>query len=115
MKEIVDNTRITIRKIHKGKKAYLQGYPLYPAREDIYNKYDKEEDLSNIEEPDDIVKSLMNNKNDLRNNLSDSDLYIPNSELDDNQEFDENKNEDTNNGNLGLDDNNEIEENELQS
>ena len=67
-----------------------------------------------IEEPDDIVKSIMDNENDHRNDPSDSDSYIPNSDLDDNQEFDENKNEDTNYYNFGLDDYNEMEENELQ-
>ena len=39
---------------------------------------------------------------------------FPTQILDDNQEFDENKNEDTNYYNFGLDDYNEMEENELQ-
>ena len=80
MKTKIKNQKPSGLQSVRNRKHYLQGYPLYPARKDLYNKYDKEEDLNKIEEPDDIVKSIMNNENDQRNDLSDSDSYIPNSD-----------------------------------
>jgi len=66
----------------------LKGYPIYPASEDIYNKYAEEKDI----DPEEISKTkdlIENDKNesgkeeDLRNDVPGSDLDIQGSELDD--------------------------------
>jgi hypothetical protein len=96
-------------------KDNLQEYPLYPESEDIYNKSRKEENL----DPEDISKIKKSGRNDnvgsdieeeLGNNISGSDLDIPGSELDDEQEMIGSEDEENNYYSLGGDDHNDLED-----
>lgn len=78
-----------IREESNGKKIILPGYPTYPANEDIYNQ-DKEEieidpeEITKIKEKEDIGES---NQKDFEDDLTGSDLDVPGSELDDEEEL----------------------------
>lgn len=67
------------------------GYPTYPVDEDIYNKFNKEFDIDpeNISKKKEIIKiekqPIWNEKN-FNQDKSGSDLDVPGSELDDDQE-----------------------------
>jgi hypothetical protein len=96
-------------------KDNRQEYPLYPESEDIYNKSRKEENL----DPEDISKIKKSGRNDnvgsdieeeLGNNISGSDLDIPGSELDDEQEMIGSEDEENNYYSLGGDDHNDLED-----
>jgi hypothetical protein len=96
-------------------KDNLQEYPLYPDSEDIYNKSRKEENL----DPEDISKvkkSVRDNKvvsdidQEYNENESGSDLDIPGSELDDEQEMIGSEDEENNYYSLGGDDHNDLDE-----
>jgi hypothetical protein len=97
---------------NKIKKNNL-GYPEYPKSEDIYNQYNEEIELN----PDDItgVKTLnevmgTNNEKDFNDDMSGSDLDIPGSELDDDQENIGSEDEENNYYSLGSDDHNDLDE-----
>ncbi len=67
----------------------MDGYPLYPASEDIYN-VDKEEAELDPENPS-VIKSPneepgKRNEKDFRDDVTGGDLDIPGVELDDEQE-----------------------------
>jgi hypothetical protein len=84
-----------------------EGYPLYPENEDIYSKFHKEkninpEDTSTNKEPT-IIKEL-------KGDISDLDLDVPGSELDDEQEKIGNEDEENNYYSLGGDDHNDLDE-----
>ena len=90
-------------------------YPLYPESEDIYNKFKKEENI----DPEDISKGKKSGKSDnLRtkgeketNHLaSGSDLDIPGSELDDEQENIGTEDEENNYYSIGGDEHNDLDE-----
>jgi hypothetical protein len=92
-----------------------QGYPEYPASEDIYSKYQKEKEIN----PEDITKSKdiikkdkvgSNNEKDFNDDVSGSDLDIPGSELDDQQEIIGSEDEENNYYSLGGDDHIDLEE-----
>lgn len=97
---------LPIRKLETVKINHLPGYPIYPKSEDIYNNFQKEEDLnpediSKLKETDEIFsggKRLIN------------DLDIPGSELDDNQENIGSEDEENNYYSLGGDDHNDLDE-----
>jgi hypothetical protein len=96
-------------------KADLQGYPLYPASEDIYNKFREEkdinpEDISRIKETSEIRKTGTGTENDFNDDESGGDLDIPGSELDDEQEIIGSEDEENNYYSLGGDDHNELDE-----
>jgi hypothetical protein len=114
MKTAVKNTRLPVRQVSKEKKHYLQGYPLYPAREDIYKKYQKEninpEDISKMKEPNKRNKVGTRNEKDFNDDVTGSDLDIPGSELDDKQESVGSEDEENNYYSLGGDDHNDLEE-----
>jgi hypothetical protein len=97
------------------KKNNAGEYPLYPDNEDIYNKFKEEksldpEDISRIKTPNvnDIIISDI--ENGLESDISDSDLDIPGSELDDEQEMIGNEDEENNYYSLGGDDHNDLDE-----
>jgi hypothetical protein len=98
----------------KNRKHYLQGYPLYPAREDIYNKYKKEDadpdDLSKKKGPIKPIKAGTKNEKDFTDDVSGSDLDIPGSELDDDQEIIGSEDEENNYYSIGGDGHNKLEE-----
>lgn len=96
-------------------KADLQGYPFYPASEDIYSKYHEEsdinpEDISKIKESYGKDMQETRNEKDFDEDVSGSDLDIPGSELDDDQENVGSEDEENNYYSLGGDDHNDLDE-----
>ena len=105
----IDKMNYTPQQQHKGKK----GYPLYPASEDIYNKCREESDIN----PEDITKTKepmenfgINNEKGFYDDVSGSDLDIPGSELDDEQENIGSEDEENNHYSLGGDNHSDLEE-----
>ncbi len=97
------------------KKKLKDGYPDYPASEDIYKKNKLEENI----DPEDTTKNktTINSKNadepnelDFNDDKSGSDLDIPGSELDDDQEEIGNEDEENNSYSIGGDNHNDLEE-----
>ncbi len=89
---------------------------LYPPSEDIYNQFQKELEI----DPADISKNKvaveinnreMLNEKDFNQDKSGSDLDVPGSELDDEQENIGNEDEENNYYSLGGDNHNDLEEN----
>jgi hypothetical protein len=96
-------------------KQKLQGYPLYPSGEDIYSKSQKvadvdPEDISRIKDLDESEEVGRRNKTDVHHHPSGSDLDIPGSELDDEQEKIGNEDEENNYYSLGSDNHNDLDE-----
>lgn len=72
-------------------KIALPGYPLYPASEDIFSKSKEEkninpEDTSQQKKSDAQYEAGGRNEKDFSDDVSGSDLDVPGSELDDEQE-----------------------------
>jgi len=93
----------------------LPEYPVYPDSEDIYNKFKKEKNM----DPEDISRIKKSNKSyEVRTNIvkesiddaSGSNLDIPGSELDDEQENVGNEDEENNYYSIGGDDHNNLDE-----
>jgi len=100
---------------NKEEKKELQGYPLYPANEDIYNKQLEEKDInpeepSKIKEPVDDDNVGDNNQKDFKETVSGSDLDVPGSELDDELEDIGSEDEENNYYSLGGDDHTDLDE-----
>jgi hypothetical protein len=115
MKEKGTKTDMPGRKVVDQEKDNLNGYPVYPASEDIYGKYRKEkninpEDTSKTKETIDKNKNGTNNEKDFTDDESGSDLDIPGSELDDDQEINGSEDEENNYYSLGGDDHNDLDE-----
>jgi hypothetical protein len=96
-------------------KENTEEYPMYPEDEDIYNKFVKEKSI----DPEDVTKIKESKKNDkpfsdideeFTNDMSGSDLDIPGSELDDDQEIVGSEDEENNLYSLGGDDHNDLDE-----
>jgi len=96
-------------------KGNLPAYPVYPASEDIYNKFKKEKNM----DPEDILKEKKSDKSDNApaniEKESDVDVYgsnldVPGSELDDEQENVGNEDEENNYYSIGGDDHNNLDE-----
>jgi len=112
MKRKVKKTKLPNRSYSK-KENNPEGYPVYPESEDIYNKYQEEREI----DPDDISKTkdlpekkIKRNEKDFSDDVTGSDLDIPGSELDDNQELIGSEDEENNYYSLGGDDHNDLEE-----
>jgi hypothetical protein len=82
-----------------NKKIILPGYPTYPADEDIYCKGKEEKEI----DPEETTK--------LKEAISDDELYIPGSELDDEQEEIGSEDEENNYYSLGGENHEDLEEN----
>jgi hypothetical protein len=104
-----------IKRTGKVENTGVEGYPLYPANEDIYNKAEEEKDIN----PEDISvnKALnqkgttgKNNEKDFVNDKSGNDLDIPGSDLDDIQENIGSEDEENNYYSLGGDDHDDLDE-----
>jgi len=113
MKTKNKNTKFPGRPAGNDKKKNLQGYSTYPASEDIYSKYQEKkdvnpEDISKTKEPND--NDGTNNEKDFNDDVSGSDLDIPGSELDDEQENIGSEDEENNYYSLGGDDHNDLDE-----
>lgn len=92
------------------------GYPKYPEREDIYNKFDKEFDIDpeNIAKNKEIIQIDTNqnwNEKNFNQDQSGSDLDIPGAELDDDREDSGSEDEENNGYSIGGDNHNNLDEN----
>lgn len=113
MKKKGHDSQIVIKIDDDKNTEKLSGYPLYPSGEDIYSKFKKESSI----DPEDITQTKQpnephgkNNEKDFDEDKSGSDLDIPGSELDDEQEMVGNEDEENNYYSLGGDDHNDLEE-----
>jgi hypothetical protein len=91
----------------------LPGYPLYPADEDIYGKYEEKhnlnsEDYTSVSEQ--YIKPGKPNVRDFDEDVSGSDLDIPGTELDDDQENIGSEDEENNYYSLGGDNHEDLED-----
>jgi hypothetical protein len=117
MKPKGNNTSISDR-IEDSKENDNPGeYPLYPSCEDIYCKCRKDdnvnpEDTSEIRDSGIKGRSGKNNRKDFNDDMSGSDLDVPGSELDDDQEIIGSEDEENNYYSLGGDDHNDLDEDE---
>lgn len=96
-------------------KNNLPGYLMYLSSDDIYNKYKEEkeidpEDISKIKEQAEIGHLGINRKKDSDNDISDSDLDVPGSELDDKMEDIGSEDEENNYYSIGGDDHENLDE-----
>ena len=80
----------------------LQGYPMYPSKEDLYVQ---DREAKGID-PEDLSK----NKESTANDMLGSNLDVPGSELDDKQENIGSEDDENNYYSLGGDDHNDLEE-----
>jgi hypothetical protein len=92
------------------------GYPKYPGKDDIYNKFNKEFDIDpeNIAKEKHIINIDRNptwNEKNFEQDKSGSDLDTPGSELDDVQENIGSEDEENNGYSIGGDNHNNLEEN----
>ena len=113
MKEKNDNINLSGLSESTEKTNDLKGYPVYPAHDDIYHKYQEEKDI----DPENISKIKVANDNEGKNNeksfnddVSGSDLDIPGSELDDKLENTGTEDEENSYYSLGGDDHNDLDE-----
>lgn len=95
------------------------GYPVYPAGDDIYVKGKKvenmdPEDLSHSKRPTEGDISGENNEKDFDEDHSGDDLDVPGSELDDDLERVGSEDEENNYYSLGGDDHDDLDENQGQ-
>jgi hypothetical protein len=108
MKRKSNLTNSSTTRVKPGKKGNLPGYPLYPANDDIFSKSTEEkdvnpEDTSQKKEPGEQNEAGSNNEKDFSDDMSGSDLDVPGSELDDEQERGGNEDEENNLYSLGGD------------
>ena len=112
MKEKNDKFNPSESQKDNDEKINLEGYPIYPDSEDIYNIFQEEEEIN----PEDTSKTKESNYNNAlrRQNLEDesgeNDLDIPGAELDDLQEDIGNEDEENNYYSLGGDEHLDLEE-----
>jgi hypothetical protein len=115
MRKAGDISNLPLRLEENETKIIPKGYPLYPDGEDIYNKFHKDENL----DPEDISKNKeskkpdklgINNEKDFNDDVSGSDLDIPGSELDEEQENIGSEDEENHYYSLGGDDHNDLDE-----
>ena len=115
MKQKKNNMDLPAPKAGNSAGSNPPGYPLYPAKEDMYNKSKEEkevnpEDISKIKESNENGGIGSNNEKDFKDDISGGDLDIPGSELDDQEENIGNEDEENNYYSLGGDDHNDLEE-----
>ena len=99
----------TSQQADKEEKISTPGYPLYPADEDIFVKFKEEgevdpEIISQKKESKKENKAGKNNEKDFEEDKSGSDLDVPGSELDDDNENIGSEDEENNYYSLGGDD-----------
>jgi hypothetical protein len=105
---------------HKAKSATDQstdfpGYPTYPESDDIYRRAKKEddidpEDITHNKEPVEETHTGQRNEKDFGDDVSGSDLDVPGSELDDEQERVGSEDEENDYYSLGGDNHEDLEE-----
>jgi len=96
-------------------KGTDEGYPLYPENEDIYNQFKEEQDI----DPEDPTKTKedlpeidinADEENELDIDIMGTELDVPGSELDDDQEDIGNEDEENNYYSIGGDNHHDLEE-----
>ena len=115
MKNENNHTLSPVQEADKEGKIDLPGYPLYPAGEDIFSKSKEEgninpEDISKTKESSENEQAGKNNEKDFMEDQSGSDLDVPGSELDDEQEKIGSEDEENNYYSLGGDSHNDLDE-----
>ena len=115
MKKQEKQINLPAQQADKQGKTGLPGYPLYPAGEDIFSMSKEEgninpEDISKTKELNENDKAGKNNEKDFVEDQSGSDLDVPGSELDDEQEKIGSEDEENNYYSLGGDDHNDLDE-----
>lgn len=115
MKNTQPNTNMPDLKPRLGANLDPEGYPLYPADEDIYNRSEQEadidpENISKRKSANELDTDETNNEKDFDDDISGSDLDVPGSELDDTQENIGNEDEENNFYSLGGDAHLDLEE-----
>jgi hypothetical protein len=115
MKNKNNHTHPPVQQVDKNKIIDLPGYPLYPVSDDIFNKSKEEgninpEDISKTKESSDNSKAGKSNEKDFVEDQSGSDLDVPGSELDDEQEKNGSEDEENNYYSLGGDGHNDLDE-----
>lgn len=113
MDEIHENRELPVKQSTQPLKNDFPGYPVYPAKDDIYNKYQEEKDVN----PEDVSKNkALNDTEGVDNEKSGNDissgseLDVPGSELDDKMEEIGSEDEENNYYSLGGDDHNDLDE-----
>lgn len=101
--------------IEKEEINSYPGYPLYPASDDIYTKFRKDElidpeEAAEMQDSMDKAKVHTRNEKDFDDDVSGDDLDVPGSELDNQQENIGSEDEENNYYSLGGDDHNDLEE-----
>jgi hypothetical protein len=105
----------SIRKANRKENVEFPGYPVYPEGEDIYRQFKKEgdidpEDITHRKEPVQPTHTGERNEKDFTDDMSGSDLDVPGSELDDEQEAIGSEDEENNYYSLGGDNHDDLEE-----
>ena len=93
-----------------------EGYPLYPPKDDIYNKFREEknidpEDLKNIKGSSPEPETEEDEVKELDDEVMGGDLDVPGSDLDDEEEEAGNEDEENNYYSIGGDNHHDLEEN----
>jgi hypothetical protein len=101
--------------IEKEEINSYPGYPLYPASDDIYTKFRKDElidpeEAAEMQDSMDKAKVHTRNEKDFDEDFSGDDLDVPGSELDNQQENIGSEDEENNYYSLGGYDHNDLEE-----
>lgn len=91
----------------------LPGYPSNPPSEDIFSRYDKEED-ADPENPFEEKEPAERATDEFTKDLTLGDLDVPGSELDDDMEIVGNEDEENNYYSLGSDDNDSLQDDSLR-
>jgi len=107
MKKMSDKPNETSKQAGKEEKTNTPGYPTYPSDEDIFNKSKEEGDLDpeNPSKKKGLKKKAgKKNEKDFEEDKSGSDLDVPGSELDDENENIGSEDEENNYYSLGGDD-----------
>ena len=102
-----NNSKSTENTSNRDKDDNIEGYPIYPKNEDVYEKFEEESEIN----PEDISKTksfqssnaIRQEALDKKHILSGKDLDVPGSELDDVQEAIGNEDEENNYYSLGGD------------
>ncbi len=110
-----EKTHVPKRRDASSKTSELEGYPLYPPSEDIYQKGKEERELdpeAPSKQKTKNPKAGVRNEKDFQDDMSGDDLDVPGSELDDQQESVGSEDEENNYYSIGGDNHNDLEEDE---
>jgi hypothetical protein len=115
MKKKVDKRNLSGISSGNKDEDNLKGYPSYPDGEDIYKKFEERKDInsesiSNSKGINENDKSLASKEIFFESDATGSDLDIPGSELDDDQEIVGSEDEENNYYSIGGDDHDNLDE-----